>query len=181
MKTLTTLVTPATPAIEQAGFVSRAAAFILDIIFVSLGSIVFAALSSLILNFFGFNAESLTTDDPTTLLGFIQVIIVGTTALAVFLFIPAYFVIFWVLVGSTPGKQILGLQVIRTNKQQIGWVRASIRFLAYFLSAIAFFLGFLWVFVDRRRQGWHDKLADTFVVYGWDTKEFKESQAKQVS
>lgn len=181
MKTSTTLVTPATPAVEQAGFVSRAAAFLLDIIFVTLGSIVFAALASLILNFFGFNASSMKTDDPASLLGFIQIIIVAFTGFAVLLFIPAYFVIFWVLVGATPGKQILGLQVIRTNKQSIGWVRATIRYFAYFLSAIVFFLGYLWVFIDGRRQGWHDKIADTFVVYSWDTKKFKESEAGKVS
>jgi hypothetical protein len=26
--------------------------------------------------------------------------------------------------------------------------------------------------MDRRRQAWHDKLADTFVVYGWDVEKF---------
>jgi uncharacterized RDD family membrane protein YckC len=28
-----------------------------------------------------------------------------------------------------------------------------------------FFLGYLWILVDDRRQGWHDKLARTLVVY----------------
>ena len=73
-----------------------------------------------------------------------------------------------VLIGATPGKQILGLKIIRTDTTPLGWIRAIVRFVGYFISAIAFFLGFLWVFVDGRRQGWHDKLADTFVVYSWD-------------
>ena len=33
-----------------------------------------------------------------------------------------------------------------------------------FVSAIAFFLGFLWIGWDGRKQGWHDKIAGTHVV-----------------
>jgi hypothetical protein len=33
------------------------------------------------------------------------------------------------------------------------------------ISAIPFSLGFLWVSFDRRRQGWHDKVAGTYVTY----------------
>jgi uncharacterized RDD family membrane protein YckC len=29
---------------------------------------------------------------------------------------------------------------------------------------IAFFLGFIWIGLDARKQGWHDKLAGTVVV-----------------
>ena len=29
------------------------------------------------------------------------------------------------------------------------------------------FPGYLWVLVDNRRQGFHDKLAGTFVIYSW--------------
>jgi uncharacterized RDD family membrane protein YckC len=126
MQTTTTLATALHKITPQAGFVSRAAALILDILIVTAGSIVFAALVSLILNFFGFDGGTLTTSDPTTLLGLIQVIIVAVSGLAVFLFIPAYFVLFWVLVGATPGKQILGLKVIRTDGRTLGWGRAVI-------------------------------------------------------
>jgi uncharacterized RDD family membrane protein YckC len=155
--------------VQQAGFVSRLAAFVLDIIIVTAGSVVFAALVSLILNFFGFSAQGLKADDPTrSLLVVLQFVIVALSGLAVVVFIPGYFVLFWVLVGATPGKQVLGLKIVRTRQQQLGWGRAIVRFIGYWISAIVFFLGFLWVLVDGRRQGWHDKLADTFVVYTWD-------------
>ena len=39
-----------------------------------------------------------------------------------------------------------------------------VRVLGYIVSAILM-LGFIWIAVDRRRQGFHDKLAGTFVVY----------------
>jgi len=38
------------------------------------------------------------------------------------------------------------------------------RYLAYYLSMIPLFLGFVWVAFDGRKQGWHDKLAGTVVV-----------------
>ena len=55
---------PQIKRVQQAGFVSRLAAFILDVVIVTAGSIVFAALVSLILNFFGFSAQGLKADDP---------------------------------------------------------------------------------------------------------------------
>ncbi len=155
--------------VQQAGFVSRLAAFVLDVMIVTAGSIVFAALVSLILNFFGFSAQGLKADDPTkSLLVVLQFIIVALSGLAVALFIPGYFVLFWVLVGATPGKQVLGLKIVRTDRRQLGWGRAIVRYIGYWISAIVFFLGFLWVLVDGRRQAWHDKMADTFVVYTWE-------------
>src|SRR4029077_15761260 len=98
----------------------------------------------------------------------IQLIIVSVAALAVLLFVPAYFIVFLVLAGATPGKKIVGLQVVRTNREPLGWIRATVRFFGYWISAICFFLGFLWVLIDRPRQAWHDRLADTYVVYTWN-------------
>jgi len=38
------------------------------------------------------------------------------------------------------------------------------RYFAYFISTIPLCLGFLWITFDRKKQGWHDKLAGTVVV-----------------
>jgi uncharacterized RDD family membrane protein YckC len=35
------------------------------------------------------------------------------------------------------------------------------------LAALPLYLGFLWSLVDNRRQGLHDKVAGTCVVYAW--------------
>jgi uncharacterized RDD family membrane protein YckC len=29
---------------------------------------------------------------------------------------------------------------------------------------LVFFLGFIWVAFDKRKQGWHDKIAGTVVI-----------------
>ena len=42
-------------------------------------------------------------------------------------------------------------------------------------------LGVLWVIVDDRRQGWHDKLAHTCVIYAWNAEQnvFLVNQVKR--
>jgi uncharacterized RDD family membrane protein YckC len=38
------------------------------------------------------------------------------------------------------------------------------RYLGYFVSTIPFGLGLFWIGWDKRKQGWHDKLAGTVVI-----------------
>lgn len=75
-----------------------------------------------------------------------------------------YHVGFWLVLGQTPGKWLLGLRVVALGGGRIGIVRALIRFGGYFVSALPFYLGFLWVLGPTRR-GFHDRLAATEVVY----------------
>ena len=39
-----------------------------------------------------------------------------------------------------------------------------LRYLGYYVSLLPVGLGFFWIGLDRRKQGWHDKLAGTLVV-----------------
>ena len=92
------------------------------------------------------------------------------TALGYLLAIPVVFIVycagFWTLLGRTPGMMLLGLRVVALDGGPPGGKRSLLRVLAYWISAI-FFLGFAWIAVDRRNQGFHDKIAGTFVVYDW--------------
>lgn len=80
------------------------------------------------------------------------------------LFGLVYDVGFWVLAGQTPGKRLMGLVVVRTDGGRLKLGRAIVRWLGYWVSGLLF-LGYLWILVDGRRQGFHDKLARTLVVY----------------
>lgn len=80
-------------------------------------------------------------------------------------FPPVAVILFWVIKQATPGKMAVSAKVVdaktghaASKGQLIG------RYLAYYLSIIPFFLGFIWVAFDRRKQGWHDKLAGTVVI-----------------
>ena len=80
--------------------------------------------------------------------------------------LPAIAVIlFWVYKSATPGKIALKLSIVdaktgekASKGQLIG------RYFAYYISTIPFLLGIIWVGIDKRKQGWHDKLAGTVVV-----------------
>ena len=76
----------------------------------------------------------------------------------------AYYVYFWTTSGQTPGHQALHLRVVRTDGTSLDVVTAIIRYVGYIISAIPIFLGFLWVAWDPQKQGWHDKLASTYVI-----------------
>ena len=72
---------------------------------------------------------------------------------------------FWLRFSGTPGKMALKLKIVDAgtgNKLTFG--QAIGRYFAYMLSAIPFFLGYIWVGFDKRKQGWHDKLAGTVVI-----------------
>jgi uncharacterized RDD family membrane protein YckC len=66
--------------------------------------------------------------------------------------------------GQTIGKMIFGIRVVRTNGEKLRLVDAAMRAFGYFISGLFLGLGFVWAFVDERKQGWHDKIAKTLVV-----------------
>lgn len=72
---------------------------------------------------------------------------------------------FWTRYFGTPGKLVLKLRVVdaRTG-QAISTPKAIGRYLGYYVSALALMLGFIWVGIDKKKQGFHDKLAGTVVV-----------------
>ncbi len=82
-----------------------------------------------------------------------------------YIFPAIVIIIFWVYKSATPGKIVLKLKIAdaETNEkpstgQFIG------RYFAYYVSTIPFCLGLIWVGFDKRKQGWHDKLAGTVVI-----------------
>lgn len=97
----------------------------------------------------------------------LQAVLKGAAASTVSLLAGlAYFTLF---VGSargqTPGMIAQGIRVISFDGSgSIGYGRAFIRWIAGYLSAIVFFLGFFWMLWDKEKQCWHDKLASDVVV-----------------
>ena len=73
---------------------------------------------------------------------------------------------FWKFRGSTPGKMVIGANILdaRTGGQPSNG-QLLLRFAGYFVSMFALGLGFVWIGIDRRNQGWHDKIAGTIVAY----------------
>jgi uncharacterized RDD family membrane protein YckC len=77
----------------------------------------------------------------------------------------AYRVFFIGYCGQTPGKMAVRVKVIRTDGSEVGYFRAFLReVLGKFLSKLILGIGYLMVAVDARKQGLHDKIADTYVI-----------------
>jgi uncharacterized RDD family membrane protein YckC len=77
----------------------------------------------------------------------------------------AYSVLLWSKLGGTLGQRMLGLRVAdAATGQNIGIGRAIGRFIGFLISGAVLDIGFIWAAFDPRKQGWHDKMASTFVV-----------------
>lgn len=79
-------------------------------------------------------------------------------------------ILFWKYRGATPGKMLISARIVDaatggalSSGQLVG------RYFAYIVSLVPLGIGFLWIAFDKRKQGWHDKLAGTVVIY--DEKE----------
>lgn len=72
---------------------------------------------------------------------------------------------FWIARQATPGKMLFGARIVdaRTGgKPTIG--QLLLRYVGYYPSIFVGFLGLMWVGWDARKQGWHDKIANTVVI-----------------
>ena len=66
--------------------------------------------------------------------------------------------------GQTPGKSFLGIRVVKANGARLSDADAIIRYIGYYINTFFLFIGWLWAIPDGNNQGWHDKLAGTYVV-----------------
>lgn len=80
--------------------------------------------------------------------------------------LPAVAVIaFWVARQATPGKMLIRARIVdATTYAKPAFGRLLIRYLGYYVCFMTLGLGFLWVGWDKRKQGFHDKLANTVVI-----------------
>jgi len=83
---------------------------------------------------------------------------------AVVIVTALYFTCFVAVTGQTPGKMVLGLKVVPVEDGIMTFGMAFLRWVGYIVSSFFFYLGFVWIAFDPRKQGWHDKIAGTVVV-----------------
>jgi uncharacterized RDD family membrane protein YckC len=166
-----------------AGFISRAAAFLCDVAIISIIITLTSWISYVTLStfttgsFFGISAEDIPMLEPVMSL-FMRP---GTAGLVILLFIISYHTLFWFFAGQTPGKALLGLRVVTMEGKRVSILRGILRYFAYYLSAIPILLGFWWILVDDQRQGWHDKIARTVVIYTWAARPDERFMSQEIS
>jgi uncharacterized RDD family membrane protein YckC len=124
-----------------AGFWRRCAAFLLD-------SVIYLVVFSILFSPAAFNAETFSAE--------------GLLSDALSMFIT---VVLWVKFLGTPGKLLMGCQVVDADTfEPLSVKQAILRYLGYFVSMLTLFIGFLWIGIDKRKQGFHDKIANTVVL-----------------
>ena len=103
---------------------------------------------------------------------------VALLALAAIGFLLAAGYIIWWLVtlknGQTPGKQLVGIRVVRDNGEPSGWGYTFLRefvikgllggVIASATAGIYTVVDHLWPLWDQKRQALHDKMVNTIVV-----------------
>lgn len=86
-----------------------------------------------------------------------------------------YFVLLLIYVGAeiyfmtrsqTIGKAILGLQVVDAKTgRPIGFAKMLLReVIVKKASSAIFYLGYIWILIDKYNRSWHDKILDTYVI-----------------
>ena len=133
---------------EYAGFWIRVGATLIDSIFLLL---VIAPIATAIYGKEYWESEALVQGSWDVLISYI---------------LPAIVVIiFWSYKSATPGKMITKVKIVDaktggkpSTAQLIG------RYFGYYVASLPLMLGIIWVAFDKRKQGWHDKLAGTLVV-----------------
>ena len=125
---------------EKIGFWIRVVAVIID-------GIILAILSS-ILNSILFAGDQVRGSGLNTLVGL------------------AYAMYFWSAYGhgQTVGNRIMKIRVVKTDGSELSLTEAFIRYVGLVLSFLCLAIGVIWVAFDANKQGWHDKIANTYVV-----------------
>lgn len=147
------------PAIPYAGFWIRFVSVIVDSVIVWVAtliiSIVLGFVVGLLFGFFG-NGDFQSAQQPLTILSYFVAIVINV----------GYFVYGWGM-GSTRGQRFFRLAVVDAETgQPIGFGRAGMRYFGYVISALACYVGLIWAAFDPKKQGWHDKLANSIVIQG---------------
>ncbi len=77
-------------------------------------------------------------------------------------------ILFWAVSGASPGKRLLNCKIVKINQDNtisdLDLRSAVLRALAYILSALPLYLGFLWIAFDKNKRAVHDIVVKTAVI-----------------
>jgi uncharacterized RDD family membrane protein YckC len=132
--------------LDYAGFWIRVGALIIDTVIVQ---VVNVALAFIIVGGYDFVTPNVSVQIFSVVLGIIYYIAMESSSRQ-----------------ATLGKMAVGIKVGKSNGERISFLNATGRYFAKFLSALILGIGYIMVGFDSKKQGLHDKLANTYVYYG---------------
>ena len=141
---------------QKASFVKRAIALVIDIPAMMVLSYLFVFLFAFVMAPF-YGRDSGFAQFMQRLQGVIIVV-------AMFLLEFLYFGFLWSRKGQSIGMKLMAIKVARDDGSRVGFFRSGLRgSVGYWISALVFFLGFIWAAFDKDGEAWHDKIFDTRV------------------
>jgi uncharacterized RDD family membrane protein YckC len=142
------------PRVEYVGFWKRFVATLIDTL------ILLVIIVPLLLAIYG--REYLERELDAGFAGFWDVMLqVVLPAIAV--------IVFWKYRSATPGKMAIAARIVDAKTGAAPATgKLVLRYFAYLVSILPLGFGFIWIGIDRRKQGFHDKIAGTLVVYKHD-------------
>ncbi len=142
------------PGVFYAGNGVRFIAYLVD-------AIIIGAIVGVVFAVFTLIAAAAASNDNNTIAGLSLAIAIGGAFLVYLVYLPW----FWGHGGQTPGMTLFHVRVVRENDGgPLTTGQAYVRLVGFWISAAVFYLGFIWILFDPRRQGWHDKIAGTVVI-----------------
>jgi uncharacterized RDD family membrane protein YckC len=141
-------------ATRYAGFWIRVAANVLDVL-------VLAAINQMALLATGGGSAF----QPGPAIGRVSVSLGVLDVVAGGIIPPLVIISCWIALGASPGKLLLGLRIVDepTGDRPTPWQCIG-RYVMALVGILCAGLGFLWIAIDPRNQGWHDKVVRTLVV-----------------
>jgi uncharacterized RDD family membrane protein YckC len=147
---------PAETMVAHAGFGWRLAAWALDTVILNIAGFIIGFPIGLALGVMG-AANGMAEQEIANMA---NVIVIPLSFLVTFL----YCTVLLAWRGQTVGMMACSMKVVQTDGMPIGFGTAVLRYICYFVAAMPCGIGLLWMIWDPECQGWHDKLAKTYVV-----------------
>ena len=86
-------------------------------------------------------------------------------ALAIIVVSIGYFPYFWARDGQTPGMAQMKIKVVRdADGGQVTTGQAILRLIGLWIGQAVFYIGVIWIFIDKRKRGWQDLIGGTVVI-----------------
>jgi uncharacterized RDD family membrane protein YckC len=143
---------------EPAGFWIRFAAYLIDAAIIMVPMLIVMAVSVPMM----FRAAQTGQSDSPSAWIFVLPTLGGLLTAVLSIAYPLYF---WTSRGATPGKSLLGLQIVTSEgKSPIDFKSAVLRLIGYMINGFTFGIGFLLIALSEDKRGLHDRIADTTVV-----------------
>jgi uncharacterized RDD family membrane protein YckC len=143
--------------VRYGGFWIRFVAYLIDGVILFVANLVISLVLSLLITVLVLGTDTNLNESSNTTLNLISFIVS-------FVLSAGYFSFYWAG-GQTWGMRWLGLRVVDAETGgPIGVGRGFTRWLGFILSGLACYVGLIWAAFDARKQGWHDKLANSVVV-----------------